>query len=236
MSEQEKLAVTVGNEGVVDTAATDLLMDLIGAGHSQTDHRVVSDHLRQYARHLAALTDQRDERGGEALREAKAAFATIYDKLCAYEGSWPTRDAREAKAKFYAALSTPATPEPTEAGEWRGIGWVYFNEDTGEEYATNHPIRSGEVSDATKIRPSTLMEDHLHAEWQAAVHQKILGEVEQAIASVAAQAIRSAFFTSVSGEKPHRYHLSLAYPTMEAMHAAEDAIKAWAKSVLEPDA
>jgi hypothetical protein len=50
----------------------------------------------------------------------------------------------------------------------------------------------------------------------------------------AAEAIRSAFFTSVSGEKPHRYHLSLAYQTMDEMHAAEDAIKAWAVSVLEP--
>jgi len=54
--------------------------------------------------------------------------------------------------------------------------------------------------------------------------------------TAAAEAIRSAFFTSVSGGAPHRYHLSLAYPTMQAMHDAEDAIKSWAKSVLEPAA
>ena len=59
---------------------------------------------------------------------------------------------------------------------------------------------------------------------------------DEDVERVAAEAIRSAFFTSVSGEKPHRYHLSLAYPTMDAMHEAEDAIKAWAKSVLEPKA
>jgi hypothetical protein len=63
----------------------------------------------------------------------------------------------------------------------------------------------------------------------------VCDDAEQHRSVAAAQAIRSAFFTSVSGEKPHRYHLSLAYPTIEAMHEAEDAIKAWAKSFLEPD-
>lgn len=52
----------------------------------------------------------------------------------------------------------------------------------------------------------------------------------------AAEAIRAAFLTSLSGERPHNYHLSLSYPTMDAMHEAEDAIKAWAKPVLEPKA
>lgn len=64
--------------------------------------------------------------------------------------------------------------------------------------------------------------------------QRVAPQREDA-AVKAATVIRAAFFTSVSGEKPHRYHLSLAYPTMEAMHEAEDVIKAWAKSVLEPE-
>jgi hypothetical protein len=51
-----------------------------------------------------------------------------------------------------------------------------------------------------------------------------------AVAQVAADAIRSSFFVSVSGEgEPYRYHLRLAYPSMEAMHKAEDALKALAK-------
>lgn len=59
--------------------------------------------------------------------------------------------------------------QPAEADGWvklDGNGWVYFNEDTGEEYAPDHPVRSGEVPDATCIRRSTGQEDHLHTEVQ----------------------------------------------------------------------
>lgn len=48
----------------------------------------------------------------------------------------------------------------------QGSGWVYHNPDAGWEYAPNHPIESGEVPDATDVRRSTEMEDHLHAEYQ----------------------------------------------------------------------
>ena len=52
---------------------------------------------------------------------------------------------------------------------------------------------------------------------------------DNACAELAADAVRSAFFVSVSGgEKPYRYHLRLAYPSMDAMHKAEDALKALA--------
>lgn len=56
--------------------------------------------------------------------------------------------------------------------------------------------------------------------------------LDMAQAQVAAEAIRSSFFVSVSGEDaPYRYHLRLAFPTMEEMHKAEDALKAFAKCV-----
>lgn len=35
------------------------------------------------------------------------------------------------------------------------IGWLYHNEDTGEEFSRSHPIESGEVPDATRVRPAT---------------------------------------------------------------------------------
>ena len=42
-----------------------------------------------------------------------------------------------------------------------GEGFVYLNPDTGEEYSPNHPVESGEVSDAEDVRRSTGQEDHL---------------------------------------------------------------------------
>lgn len=82
-------------------------------------------------------------------------------------------------------LALLATDRAAEVGE----GWVYLNEDTGEEYARNHPVESGEVPDATRIRQSTAQEDHLWNEWQRAaasspapmpkVDAKMLGEVMQ---------------------------------------------------------
>lgn len=32
-------------------------------------------------------------------------------------------------------------------------GYAYFNEDTGEEWSTDHPVLAGTVPDATDIRP-----------------------------------------------------------------------------------
>lgn len=53
--------------------------------------------------------------------------------------------------------------------------------------------------------------------------------LDNAVAQVAAEAIRSSFFTSVSGLG--EYYLSLKYPTMDAMHVAEDRIKAFANHI-----
>lgn len=35
------------------------------------------------------------------------------------------------------------------------VGWLYQNEDTGLEFSANHPIESGETTDATEVRPAT---------------------------------------------------------------------------------
>jgi len=74
-----------------------------------------------------------------------------------------------------------------------GVGYVFHNPDTGEEYSRNHPIHSGEVPDATGIRRSTPMEDALHdayrSEWDeahiaraelAAAHQRRIAPLMQA--------------------------------------------------------
>lgn len=63
---------------------------------------------------------------------------------------------------------TPPTSNPSAMSQelFVGDGFVYFNEDTGEEYSLNHPVESGEVPDATDIRRSTAQEDHLAAELQ----------------------------------------------------------------------
>lgn len=63
--------------------------------------------------------------------------------------------------------AAPASPEPA-SNSFNGSGWVYHNEDTGEEYARNHPVESGEVPDAARICRSTEQEDHLWSEWKRA--------------------------------------------------------------------
>ncbi len=42
-----------------------------------------------------------------------------------------------------------------------GVGYVYWNPDSGEEYALDHPVSSGECEDAENIRHSTRQEDLL---------------------------------------------------------------------------
>lgn len=60
------------------------------------------------------------------------------------------------------ALKQAAAGKATTAPA-NGEGFVYWSPDTGEEYGRNHPVDSGEVSDATNIRHSTEMEDALNA-------------------------------------------------------------------------
>lgn len=74
--------------------------------------------------------------------------------------------APEGASWFYA--QEVATPAPD-----NGEGWVYFNPDTGSEYARNHPVESGECIDATDVRPSTLMEDALNERVQELFHASL---------------------------------------------------------------
>ena len=57
-----------------------------------------------------------------------------------------------------AALSTVPAVEveiaPPPADETKG--WAYFNEDTGMEWSERHPVRSGEVPDASDVKAMTL--------------------------------------------------------------------------------
>lgn len=76
--------------------------------------QLVSERIRALPLPVAKAGEQAI--GTNGLRGARKAFATIYDKLCAYEGSWPTHDARAAKSAFYAALAA-LTPSPVAAGE-----------------------------------------------------------------------------------------------------------------------
>lgn len=48
------------------------------------------------------------------------------------------------------------------------FGFVYHNPDVGTEFAPNHPIQSGEVHDASDIRPATEFEAWLVGELQTA--------------------------------------------------------------------
>jgi len=48
-------------------------------------------------------------------------------------------------------------------------GYVYFNPDTGTEWAESHPVESGEVSDAQDVRPATAAEATFAQGWYAAL-------------------------------------------------------------------
>ena len=181
-------------------------------------HRLasVSSASAEEAAHLQTI-DERDA--------AEAALSDAYRAVCGKEPAWSNlfgyQDAIEEIRE--ASASPEPVPATNQAGEVREA-WERNNPFPKVPYGCEHwaeyllPQANWYKAKAEFIRSLAT---------QPATSQE--GEV------AAAKAIRSAFFTSVSGEKPHRYHLSLAYPTMEAMHEAEDAIKAWAKSVLDND-
>ena len=52
-----------------------------------------------------------------------------------------------------ATLATKPAVKDDETVVDAPYGWVYFNEDTGTEWSESHPVTSGEVPDATEIRP-----------------------------------------------------------------------------------
>lgn len=140
---------------------------------------------------VAAWNTRTQARGGDELREAlraslakrsqpamdppyTAAFNAALDMVARdvapflastdmAGASVPDRLARRMGAEFIARDDVPQVE-----GLTSGEGWVYWNPDAGEEYADNHPVRSGECVDAEHIRPSTPQEDVL---WRAMQEQ-----------------------------------------------------------------
>jgi hypothetical protein len=174
--------VTTG-EGVVQIgyalaeAAGRLVVATDGREDLRADRVAVLDQLKAWRDALAALpatTQGADVLGADAVENrphllAMAHINSVDDPICVvdergnphlrYSGGHVEEAFKAGMAKARALAAAPH-----EAGG--GAGWVYHNEDTGEEYASNHPVESGEVPDATRIRRSTEMEDHLYAEYQ----------------------------------------------------------------------
>lgn len=48
-------------------------------------------------------------------------------------------------------------------------GFTYYNPDTGFEWSENHPVESGEVSDATDIQPATYRESVFAQGWYSSL-------------------------------------------------------------------
>jgi len=113
---------------------------------------------------------------GERLIYSSGKFNKV--GYCRTEGCWladrkitvPTDDPRQVQQ--FNTRPSPAPDKIAPGGEANGNGWVFWNPDSGEEYAPNHPLESGEVPDAVNIRRSTAQEDVL---WQA-----FQGEAERA--------------------------------------------------------
>lgn len=101
---------------------------------------------------------------------------TIHDPECPIEGlrerpgiayHWSTGPEDAARLISVADVEeylSRATPAP--AGWQEGEGWVFWNPDSGEEYAPNHPVESGECTDAESVRKSTPQEDTLYLAFQ----------------------------------------------------------------------
>ena len=139
--------------------------------------------------------------GGCACRDdARAAIATIAEAI-----KDPTEAMMEAvdcggdkkdwlsgrawKSGYRSMLA--AAPEPPanskgsldSSGDDSPVGWLFFNPDAGLEFSENHPIESGEVPDAEKVREATsetLLVELLSAwkDWEA--DRKTLDEYKNA--------------------------------------------------------
>lgn len=57
-------------------------------------------------------------------------------------------------AYYIRAAQAEAYAEGRRAGD-EGIGWLFHNPDTGVEFSESHPLKSGEVPNATDVRRAT---------------------------------------------------------------------------------
>lgn len=118
-------------------------------------------------------------------------------------------NAANAKADAILALTSPL----------EGGGWVYWNPDTGEEYAPNHPILSGECPKAERVRAATAFEDQL-CQAPTSAPQATNSEVERLLS-------RRAYMMS----EPHLsgYRLIIGFETGDDALDAQTAIVALAQ-------
>jgi len=112
---------------------------------------------------------------------AREVLAAEYEAT-APAGKYVARDIRTGNLtpdnqRTIRAMIAFATAEAASGAGERGTGWVFWNPDSGEEYAPGHPVESGECCEAEHIRPSTPQEDTL---WQAFQDQFVRAEAATA--------------------------------------------------------
>ena len=66
-------------------------------------------------------------------------------------GSWEVLE-----AAILAALPHLGAPVAAAGTNDDQIGWLYFNPDAGTEFSPDHPVESGEVPDADRVRAATV--------------------------------------------------------------------------------
>jgi hypothetical protein len=221
------------------------LFPILGA-RASIDFALVADHGKQAQANHYQTVERLAQRGGLSWCEL---YAVLHNK------PWQKMDTNDAmvacralESRYLAAIATPPAQvgAATDSGEGvRPITAAELGEIMQDEW--------GEICEDAQAHPSDirregrkLFYDPRH--WTDAIARRlnerlasptkpvadsaeaVRQSLDNAVAQVAAEAIRSSFFVSVSGEdKPYRYHLRLSYPTMEAMHEAEDALKRFAK-------
>lgn len=101
-----------------------------------------------------------DAEGGDILEALQDTCCEARNTYQGNEHGGPDPDEHWAKViqralpgRYLHALANPALRPSPPAPE--GCGWLFWNPDTGEEWASDHPIESGEVPDAQNIRSAT---------------------------------------------------------------------------------
>lgn len=124
--------------------------------------------MRDRASDLRAIADGRlmlNVRNGVTV--SRSMLARIADEFEAMSTAIAAKDAELAEVKGENEQLRLARPYD---------GWLYFNPDTGTEWAEQHPVESGEVPDAQSIRPATAtnFQNELILAWEDLAKEKTL--------------------------------------------------------------